>query len=116
MDDTDAIPPERVRAIIGDRIIYVETTAVDDERDVSATDFHFSDFTDVLRQVTESIAESIGSGMRKVQPDKVSLEIGCEVSVESGRLTAMLVKGSAKANLKVTLEWSPARPQPPENQ
>jgi len=34
------------------------------------------------------------------------VEFGLEVALESGQLTAVLVKGSAKANLKITLEWA----------
>lgn len=34
------------------------------------------------------------------------MEFGLEVALESGQLTAVLVKGSAKANLKITLEWA----------
>ena len=31
--------------------------------------------------------------------------LGIEVAVESGQLTALIVKGSGKANLEITMEW-----------
>jgi hypothetical protein len=31
--------------------------------------------------------------------------VGLGVGVEAGQLTALLVKGSGKANLKITLTW-----------
>jgi Trypsin-co-occurring domain 1 len=40
-----------------------------------------------------------------VQPDKISVKVGIEVAVESGQLTALIVKGSGKANLEITMEW-----------
>jgi hypothetical protein len=30
-------------------------------------------------------------------------ELGCEIGIESGQLAAILVKGTAKANLKIAL-------------
>jgi len=36
-----------------------------------------------------------------------------KVAVESGHLTAVVVKGSGEANLEVTLEWSGSRPSIP---
>jgi Trypsin-co-occurring domain 1 len=34
------------------------------------------------------------------------VKIGFEVAVESGQLTALIVKGSGKANLEISMEWS----------
>ena len=42
---------------------------------------------------------------QKVKPRKASVELGLEVGLESGHLTALLVKGTGTANLKLTLEW-----------
>jgi hypothetical protein len=33
-------------------------------------------------------------------------EFGVEFGYESGQLTALIVKGTGKANLKITMEWT----------
>jgi hypothetical protein len=62
--------------------------------------------TDEIREAIEGIAEMVAGGFRKIAPQKASIEFGLEVGLESGKLTALWVKGSGKANLKITLEWS----------
>jgi hypothetical protein len=61
-----------------------------------------------FREVTDSI-EGIASAMvttlQKVKPTYASVEFGLEIGVESGQLTALLVKGTGTANLKITLSW-----------
>ena len=54
--------------------------------------------TEVSKKIKDSFQES--------KPDKVNVELGFELSVESGELSALLVKGSGKANLKINLEWT----------
>ena len=46
------------------------------------------------------------TAVQKVAPTKASVEFGIEVAVEPGKVTALWVKGSGKANLKITLEWA----------
>ncbi len=43
--------------------------------------------------------------IQKVKPKKATLKFGMEIAVESGALTAVIVKGSGKANLEITFEW-----------
>lgn len=62
-----------------------------------------------LNQVTEAIegiAETVKQALEKVKPTKTSVEFGLELTSETGQLAAMVVKGSGKANLKITIEWS----------
>jgi hypothetical protein len=61
-------------------------------------------FDDVGATV-EKIASAVLATMKKVQPKKGKVEFGLEIGLESGSLTALLVKGTGKANLKITLEW-----------
>ncbi len=42
---------------------------------------------------------------QRVGPSKGSVEFGVEVGVEAGQLTALIVKGSGTANLKIALHW-----------
>jgi hypothetical protein len=101
--------PVHVPVEIDGRTLFVEVVPVGDQEDqeVAAKLLGFADFTDSLGALTGSVTDAVLSGMRKIKPAKVAVEFGCEVGVESGQLTAILVKGTAKANLKVTLEWKP---------
>ncbi len=79
----------------------VEATVLSGEEDVS---FRVQSFQGVIDAI-ESIASAMDTALKKVQPDKASVEFGLEMAIESGELTALLVKGSGTANLKISLEW-----------
>ncbi|MEO0534490.1 MAG: CU044_2847 family protein [Cyanobacteria bacterium P01_A01_bin.123] len=53
----------------------------------------------------EGLVQMIATPIQKVKPKKASVKFGMELSIESGQLTAVIVKGSSKANLEITLEW-----------
>ena len=53
-----------------------------------------------------SIAQDISTAVQKAKSDKAQVKFGLEISVESKGLSALLAKGSGKANLEVTLEWN----------
>jgi hypothetical protein len=91
----------------GDRTFYVEALTLDEEEEVAARKFGLEDFTRSVSAVAETVSDSITSALRKVQPGKVIAEFGCEIGMDAGNLTAILVKGTAKANVKVTVEWTP---------
>ena len=60
---------------------------------------------DEVTQAVEGLAGALIESLKKVQPRKTTIEFGLEVGVESGNLTALLCKGTGKANLKIQLEW-----------
>lgn len=62
------------------------------------------DFQEVGKTL-EGLAEAVKSALVKVAPEKVSVELGLELAVKSGKLTGLLVEGEGKGSLKVTLEW-----------
>jgi hypothetical protein len=62
----------------------------------------FKEVTDTI----EVVAKAVLATLHKATPDKASVEFGVEVGIESGKLTALIVKGTGTANLKITLEWS----------
>lgn len=64
----------------------------------------FKNVTDTI----EGLAESLTATLQKVKPHKATVEFGLDVGVEAGQLTALLVKGTGAAHLKVTLEWDSA--------
>jgi len=85
-------------------IIHIQTTALGGEEEVVFTLPSFKNVTDAI----EGIAESVVTTLQKVQPKKASVEFGLEIALESGQLTALLVKGTGTSNLKITLEWGQA--------
>lgn len=80
-----------------------ETREPEGRESVSALSkkFNFSEVTDQLKQISQQLSD----GFKNLGNSKTTLEFGVEVDVESGNLASMIVKGSAKANIKVTLEW-----------
>jgi hypothetical protein len=106
---TDIVPFE----LADGKTIHVSVTQLGGEEKVSLSKKLFS-FDEVTSSI-ESIANSLAKTIDKVTPQKASIEFGLEVAIESGNLTALLTKGSATANLVVTLEWEKSK-TPPSHQ
>jgi hypothetical protein len=53
----------------------------------------------------EGIVQMIAAPIQKVKPKKATVRFGMELAIELGQLTAVIVKGSGKGNLEITLEW-----------
>lgn len=85
-----------------DAVVQVEATVLGGDEKVT---FKTLPFEQVLAPI-EGIAQSLVKTLEKVKPQEASVELGLEIGVESGKLTALLVKGSGKANLKITLKWT----------
>jgi hypothetical protein len=83
------------------RLVHVEAIAMGGEQDVAIGLHSFEEITEVV----EGISTAVVGAMQRIRPRKASVEFGLQVAVESGKLTALLVKGSTQATLKVTLEW-----------
>jgi hypothetical protein len=84
-------------------IIRVEARDLGGGGKVSAFDSKaFKDLTDAIEAIAATFRESLG----RIKPQKASVAFGVEVGLESGKLTALICKGSGKANVTVTLEWS----------
>jgi hypothetical protein len=62
-------------------------------------------FKEVIDTI-KSIAQDVRTSITSAHPHKASVEFGIEVGIESGALSALLVKGTSTGNLKVTLEWT----------
>jgi hypothetical protein len=54
----------------------------------------------------KSMSKQLMTMWNEVQPSSASVEFGIEVGFEPGNLTALLVKGSGKGHLTITLEWT----------
>lgn len=81
-------------------VVRIESTLIGEE-DVAFDIRPFKEVTDAI----EGIAGAVTETLRKVKPDKATVEFGLEMAVSSGQLTAIIVQGSGKANLKITMEW-----------
>jgi ribosomal protein S5 len=88
----------------GGQIIRIQATSLGGQERVGMTLPSFKEVTDAL----EGIAQSVMTSLIKVKPRKATVEFGLEIGLESGNLTAIIVKGSGTANLKITLEWGEA--------
>lgn len=84
-------------------VISVEAARLGGEEDVAFTlkSFPFDEVTHAIEGVTESLVKTL----QRVKPQRARVELGVAFGVESGALTAVLVKGTGDANLKITLEW-----------
>jgi hypothetical protein len=65
------------------------------------TDLQFDNITNVIKEISSKLLTSI----KEAKPKKATVEFGLAVGVESGRLTALWVKGQGTAHINVTLEW-----------
>ena len=98
---------ERVRAELpGGAIVWVEATTVarDKEREVSL-DLSKALPLGEVSKVIAGLAALVHSGIEEFKPQKTTAEFSLEVGLESGQLTALWVKGSGNASIKITLEW-----------
>lgn len=93
---TETIPVQ----LPGGTIIRVEVEQSNRE-DVAFEIKPFTQVTEALEEITAALAETL----RKTQPDKATVKFGLELAIDSGQLTAVIVKGSGKANLEIALEW-----------
>jgi Trypsin-co-occurring domain 1 len=66
--------------------------------------FDIRPFKEVTTAI-EGIVEAVAATLYKVSPSKAVVKFGIDVTIDSGKLTAMIVQGSSKANLEITLEW-----------
>ncbi|MFG6094711.1 CU044_2847 family protein [Leptothoe sp. ISB3NOV94-8A] len=80
--------------------IKFETSSFGRE-EVSFNNFSFKEVENALLGITDAIKSTI----QKAKPQKASVKFGIEISVDSGNLTAVIVKGAGKANIEVNLEW-----------
>lgn len=85
-------------------VIKVEITPIG-EQQVSSKTRIFKDATKVIKAIANDISETLSEVKQEVKPDKFSVKLGLEIAVESGELTALIVKGAGKANLEITMEW-----------
>jgi hypothetical protein len=82
------------------------TTLTKSEKDIITEPLPFKEVTDSI----ESIAKAVLTTLQKVKPRSASVEFGIEIALSDGKLFAIVAKGDAKANMKITLEWGETLP------
>jgi Trypsin-co-occurring domain 1 len=65
--------------------------------------------TERVRDALEGVGVLVSDAFNKIAPTKVSVELGFSFEIQSGHLTAVLVKGNVEADLKISLEWGAPR-------
>jgi hypothetical protein len=85
--------------------LYVEATAVDGTPVEGADDL--ISFGEV-KKVIEQLGGELWDALKAISPDKATVEFDLDLALKAGLLTAILVKHSAQASLKITLEWDKA--------
>ena len=73
------------------------------ERQVSRTDEKF-DIKDLQTSI-KSLINDIIEPFSEIKLDKVTLEMGLNIGVKSGKITSLLINGNLNAAIKVIVEW-----------
>ncbi len=82
-------------------ILNVKATVLAGEQDIGAKEISFERISGIV----EGLSGDLMKALKKAKPKKASIEFGIEFGAESGQLTAILVKGTGTASLKITLGW-----------
>ena len=82
--------------------IRVEATIIGEQRVGVGGNYSF----EKVGSTVVTIANQLVKSLQSVKPDKTTLKFGLEIAAETGTLHTLLVKGSGKSNLEVTLEWN----------
>ncbi|MFD3946646.1 CU044_2847 family protein [Streptomyces sp. NPDC058579] len=93
------------RVELDDAVLYVEAERLGPESDLEGLGDRVPDLSGVTHALS-SFAGQIGQALHQAAPDRATVEFGCELGLDAGGLTALIVKGSSHANLRVTLEWT----------
>jgi hypothetical protein len=83
--------------------IQIEATIFGGEEKVTALKKGMA-FEGVMKPIRK-MASEVAKLVQEIEPDRASVQMGFEVATSEGQLTALLVKGTATANLTVTFEW-----------
>ncbi|WP_225804443.1 CU044_2847 family protein [Streptomyces sp. NK15101] len=106
--------PDVTKVEVGDATLFVEARRLGPEPDPEGPDPGLEGLGGRLPDlsgVTEALsafAGRIGESLHQAAPDRATVEFGCQLGLDAGRLTALVVQGGANASLRVTLEWTKA--------
>jgi Trypsin-co-occurring domain 1 len=58
-----------------------------------------------IEKAIERIIQAVSTPIQNAQPDKASVKFGLEIGIDQGSLVAVIVRGTSKASLEITLAW-----------
>ena len=93
---------------VGDATLFVEARRLGPDSELEGFGDRLPDLSAVTGALA-SFAGQIGKALDRAAPDRATVEFGCQLGLDAGRLTALVVQGSANASLRVTLEWTKSR-------
>ncbi|MEU0400804.1 CU044_2847 family protein [Streptomyces sp. NPDC006197] len=117
--------PDVTKVEVGDATLFVETRRLGPQRDLEepgpgldgpgpgldgpgpgleGLGGRLPDLSSVTEALS-SFAGQIGEALHQAAPDRATVEFGCQLGLDAGGLTALVVQGGANASLRVTLEW-----------
>ncbi|MFF0479110.1 CU044_2847 family protein [Streptomyces sp. NPDC004284] len=89
---------------VGDATLFVETRSIGPDTGLEGLRDRLPDLSGVTDALS-SFAGQIGEALHRAAPDRATVEFGCQLGLDGGKLTALVVQGHANASLRVTLEW-----------
>ncbi|KOG34952.1 MULTISPECIES: CU044_2847 family protein [Streptomyces] len=96
--------PDVTKVEVGDATLFVEARRLGPDTELEGLGDRLPDLSAVTEALS-SFAGQIGEALHQAAPDRATVEFGCQLGLDAGRLTALVVQGSANASLRVTLEW-----------
>ena len=102
--------PELIPLPAGRARIYLAASSLHgagdpgDEREVVSGKPHLDDLVDGLTSFAVQVTSKMAAAVTSV--DRITLEFGCEVGVESGSLVAIIGKADTRSSIRVGLEWN----------
>lgn len=85
-------------------VIEVEVTGeIDPEEDVSALT-RAVPFDSLVSSIS-AVSQAMTDALRRARPEEAEVTFGVDVSLESGQLTSLIVKGNGTATFTIRLLW-----------
>ncbi|MFC9699900.1 CU044_2847 family protein [Streptomyces sp. NPDC056501] len=97
--------PDVTKVEVGDATLFVEARRLGPDSELEGFGDRLPDLSAVTGALA-SFAGQIGEALDRAAPDRATVEFGCQLGLEAGKLTALVVQGSTNASLRVTLEWT----------
>ena len=88
---------------------YVEARQDSAEHEVGST---LTEGLGAAMDAIKTLGSHVADAAKAIEPDHFGIQLGFEFKLEQGTLVAMLVRGSATANVTVNLQWDKAGPGP----
>jgi len=83
-------------------VVKIEVIMINPNEDVGLKLIQFNEVSKVIEKISKTVIASL----KKVSPQKIKIELGVYIGIESGQLTALLTQGTGNANFKIALEWN----------